>query len=98
MPTAKLTIAMLVMSWCTVAFAQNKQFTGKVTNPQQAPLAGASVQVKNSKIITATASDGSFTISAPGDNVVLIISSVGFEKKEVPAAAGTAVNIQLKEE
>lgn len=98
MPNAKLTIATLVMCWCTVAFAQNKQFTGRVTNPQQAPLAGVSVQVKNSKTTTATASDGSFTISAPGDKVVLVISSVGFEKKEITATAGVPVEILLKEE
>jgi TonB-dependent starch-binding outer membrane protein SusC len=81
MPNAKFTIAVLVMSWCTVAFAQNKQFTGKVTNPQQTPLAGVTVQIKNSKTVTATASDGTFTISAPEEKVVLVFSSVGFEKK-----------------
>src|ERR1044072_4264751 len=98
MRNAKLTIALLVMSWCTVAFAQNKQFTGKVTNPQQNPLAGVTVQIKNSKTVTATASDGSFTISAPGDKVVLVFSSVGFEKKELLATAGVPVELQLKEE
>lgn len=98
MPNAKLTIAMLVMSWCTVAFAQNKQFTGKVTNPQQNPLAGVTVQIKNSKTVTATASDGSFTISAPGEKAVLVFSSVGFEKKELLATAGVPVELQLKEE
>lgn len=98
MSTAKLTIAMLVMSWCTVVFAQNKQFTGKVTNQQQTPLAGVSVQIRNSKTVTATASDGSFTISAPEEKVVLVFSSVGFEKKEVPATAGVPVLLQLKEE
>ncbi len=98
MPTAKLTLAVLVMSWYTVAFAQNKQFTGKVTNPQQTPLAGVSVQIKNSKTVTATASDGSFTISAPEDKVVLVFSSVGFEKKELLVTAGVPVELQLKEE
>ncbi|THU39172.1 TonB-dependent receptor [Niastella caeni] len=98
MPTAKLTIAVLVMFWSTVAFAQNKTFTGKVTNLQRAPIAGASVQIKNSEVTTATANDGSFTISAPGDKVVLVFSSIGFEKKEVLATAGVPVDIQLREE
>ncbi|MFL5743528.1 MAG: SusC/RagA family TonB-linked outer membrane protein [Niastella sp.] len=98
MPTAKLTLVALVMCWCTVAFAQNKQFTGRVTNPQQAPLAGVTVQIKNSKVTSATASDGSFSISAPGDKVTLVFSSVGFEKKEMLATAGVPVELQLKEE
>jgi TonB-dependent starch-binding outer membrane protein SusC len=98
MPIAKLTIVALVMFWCTSAFAQNKTFTGKVTNPQQTPLAGVSVQIKNSEVTTATANDGSFSIAAPGDKVTLVFSSVGFEKKEVSATAGVPVNIQLKEE
>jgi TonB-linked SusC/RagA family outer membrane protein len=98
MPNAKLSIAMVVMSWCTVAFSQNKQFTGKVTNQQQTPLAGVTVQVKNSKTVTATASDGTFTISAPEEKLVLVFSSVGFEKKELPATAGVPIELQLKEE
>jgi TonB-linked SusC/RagA family outer membrane protein len=98
MPFAKLTIVALVMFGCTSAFAQNKTFTGKVTNPQQTPLAGVSVQIKNSEVTTATANDGSFSIAAPGDKVTLVFSSVGFEKKEVLATAGVPVNIQLKEE
>ncbi|HEX6430259.1 MAG TPA: TonB-dependent receptor [Niastella sp.] len=98
MPIAKLTIVVLVMFWCTASFAQNKTFTGKVTNPQQAPLAGVSVQTKNSEVTTATANDGSFSIAAPGDKVTLVFSSVGFEKKEVLATAGVPVSIQLKEE
>jgi TonB-linked SusC/RagA family outer membrane protein len=89
---------MLVMLWCTVTLAQNKQFTGKVTNSQKAPLSGVSVQIKNSSVTTATGEDGSFTISAPGDKAVLIFSSVGFEKKELTATAGVPVELQLKEE
>ena len=98
MPTTRLILLVLVLLGCTAAFAQNRQFSGKVTNPQQAPVIGATVQLKNSKVTTATGNDGSFTISAPGDNVVLIISSVGFEKKEILATAGVPVTIQLKEE
>ncbi|MBO9205215.1 MULTISPECIES: SusC/RagA family TonB-linked outer membrane protein [Niastella] len=98
MPTAKLTFVALVMSWCTVAFAQNKQFTGRVTNPQQSPLAGVTVQIKNSKVTTATAADGRFSITAPGDKVMLVFSSVGFEKKEILATAGMPLELQLKEE
>ncbi len=51
MPTAKLTlIAMLVMSWCTVVFAQNKQFTGKSYQSATNSLAGVTVQIKNTKV------------------------------------------------
>lgn len=69
----------------TSLFAQ-KKITGKViSGTDKQPLNGATVQVKGSKAATQTAADGSFAIDA-GDNSTLIISSVGFDKQEVPVA------------
>jgi TonB-linked SusC/RagA family outer membrane protein len=101
MPNTKLLIAMLVLISCSSAvFAQNKQFSGKVSNAQKSPLGGVTVQIKNNKGSTATASDGSFTITAAAstpDQVMLVFTSVGFESKEVSATAGVPVEVQLAE-
>ena len=66
-------------------FAQ-KTITGKVvSNADKQPISGATVQVKGSKTGTSTGVDGSFSISVK-DNNVLVISSVGFERQEIPVA------------
>jgi TonB-linked SusC/RagA family outer membrane protein len=66
-------------------FAQ-KKVTGKIlSNADKQPVVGATVQVKGSKVATQTGMDGSFVIDA-GDNSTLQISSVGFEKQEIPVA------------
>jgi TonB-dependent starch-binding outer membrane protein SusC len=88
----------------SLLFAQ-KKITGKIiSNTDKQPLSGATVQVKGGKAATQTAADGSFTIDA-GDNSTLIISSVGFDKQEIPVAGRstlgeislTASNLSLNE-
>src|SRR3954469_18020794 len=78
---------------------QNTRISGKVVSSQKSPLGGVTVQVKNSKISTATSEDGSFSINAPsaGKNV-LIFSSIGFKTQELSATPGSAVELQLTEE
>ena len=57
---------------------------GKVLNKNSGePVAGASVTVKGLNRGASTREDGSFSISVPSANAVLIISSVGYEKQEV---------------
>jgi outer membrane receptor protein involved in Fe transport len=80
-------------SWCTTAllllfscslFAQ-KTISGRViSSADKQPLAGATIQVKGTKIATQTASDGSFTVSSPRDISTLIVTVVGFEPLQIP--------------
>ena len=88
----------------SLLFAQ-KKITGKIiSNTDKQPLSGATVQVKGGKAAAQTAADGSFSIVA-GDNSTLIISSVGFDKQEIPVAGRstlgdislTASNLSLNE-
>ena len=65
--------------------------TGTVTGEGAAPLSGVSVVVKGSSNGTTTSADGTFTISVPDGNSVLVISSVGYEPKEI--TVGTQTNI-----
>jgi TonB-linked SusC/RagA family outer membrane protein len=90
-------IPMLILSMLlfTAAFAQ-KTISGKVTGPGGTPISGATVAVKGSSVATSTAADGSFTITAP-DNGVLVISYIGYDVIELPVANRTDFNIGLKE-
>ena len=77
------------------ALAGSKQINGSVTDPVGAVIAGATVQFRgaNGAIQRTTESDrdGSFVISglSAGD-YQLVVSSPGFETKEIPVTMGTA--------
>lgn len=77
------------------AWAQSRTVTGKVTDEKGAPLAGASITVKGTKIGTTANEQGNFSLSVPASAKTLIISSVGLESQEVNIT-GNAVNVQLK--
>ncbi len=79
-----MTMGFILLS--CAAFAQ-KTVTGKVTNnATKQPIAGATVQVKGTKVATQTGPDGTFSIKAPKDNSVLAISVIGFEGMEMNTA------------
>lgn len=68
----------------SIAAVAQKTAKGKVVNTNdQQPVAGATVQVKGSDGGTNTNEQGEFSINVPGDNSVLIISSVGFGQVEI---------------
>ena len=61
--SAFLCIAMVLS--LMVAQAQDRTVTGTVTNSKDgAPVSGASVQVKDSKVGTSTRADGSFKVGS----------------------------------
>jgi TonB-linked SusC/RagA family outer membrane protein len=78
-----------------VLYAQNKVITGKVSDEAGLPLANASVMLKGSASGVATKEDGSFTISLPGTITTLIVSSVGYETKEVKVGNNSYIKINL---
>ncbi|MGC4036038.1 MAG: carboxypeptidase-like regulatory domain-containing protein [Chitinophagaceae bacterium] len=83
----------------TVAMAQERTITGTVTNSTGAPLAGATVTQKGTRTATVTNTSGSYSLKVSGDNVVLVVSSVGFGQKEVSIANGaTTINVDLSED
>jgi TonB-linked SusC/RagA family outer membrane protein len=68
-----------------------KKISGKViSNADKLPVVGATVQVKGTKIAVQTGTDGLFVIDA-GDRSTLQISSVGFEKIEIPVAGRSMI-------
>ena len=78
----------------TIAFAQ-KTVSGKITDAANQPVVGATVSVKGTNNATQTSSEGTFSISVPSNNSVLVISSVGFETQEIPVGTQSSVNISM---
>ena len=75
------------------ALAQ-KTVTGKVME-NGTPSSGASILVKGTSVGTSTDVNGVFAITAPAGKNILVISSVGFDTKEVNISATANVNVNL---
>lgn len=70
--------------------------TGRVTNEQGNPLASASVLIKGSTVGSMTDNDGDFTLADVEPNATLIISSIGYETKEIKVHGKHTLQITLK--
>src|SRR3990170_2849325 len=81
-----------------VAFFASAQqrVTGRVSVGDTA-IAGATVQVKGSKVAVQTNPDGSFSINASPNNT-LVVSSIGYTTEEVRVGNTANLLIQLKSE
>ncbi|WP_315822083.1 carboxypeptidase-like regulatory domain-containing protein [Paraflavitalea speifideaquila] len=77
--------------------APNWTLRGKITGPAGQPIAGASVQVKNTTTGTSASETGSFTLTVPA-NATLVISATGFLKKEIKLTSDQELAIVLEED
>ena len=77
-----------------VSFAQDRVITGKVSDASGAPLSGVSVVAKGSTLGTQTDGAGQFRLSVPASVNTLVLSSVGFETREV-AIQGNSLTVSL---
>lgn len=80
-----------------MAFAQNAQVSGTVTDANGAPVVGATVMVDGTNQGTTTNADGRFEVSAPA-NGTLTVSFIGFETQQVAIAGKTNVTVSLAED
>lgn len=79
-------------------WAQQKTVSGVVRNVvDKSPVPGASITVKGSKSAVVSDGEGLFSINVPNDNVILVISSVGFETVEVSVSGRNSIDVSLKE-
>ncbi len=95
-----LVMAMVMLLFTGQLLAQNKTLSGKVTDDKGNPVANASVIVRGSSVGTTTKSDGTFTLSVPTNARIIQVSSLGFDRKDVPISSsgelGT-IGLKLKE-
>lgn len=74
---------------------QETKVTGKVTGSDGQAVPSATVRIKGSNAATATAADGTYSISAP-DGATLVFSSVGYVTQEVVVGGRTEINVTLQ--
>jgi TonB-linked SusC/RagA family outer membrane protein len=87
--------ASLFLLFTFYSFAQNFPVSGKIQDAQGAPLPGVTVQIKGTKVITTSKTDGGFTISAPSGESTLVITHVGFQQQEVAIGNRAQIDITL---
>ena len=98
MRTIISSFAILIISALLMAAVQPRIITGKVTDDQGNPLAGASVFVKNTNRGTTTDLSGYYRITLqPGDKV-LVFSFVGMVTTEVKIKDKKTINVKLHHE
>ena len=77
----------------TVAIAVD--ITGKILNEKGEPVSGASIVIKGSNAGTSSDASGNFRLQSAQNRVTLVVSSVGYETKEVTVTGAGPVNIVL---
>ncbi len=90
-----LLFSMLWASMGTYSHAQTKIISGVVLDEKNNPIEGATVAVKNSTLAKSTDAKGAFTLSMPANANTLVISSVGYDTKEMTLNDQTVLKITL---
>jgi len=86
----------LMLLGSSLAFSQQRTVSGEVKNSGDGlPVPGATVTIKGTKKAVVSDARGSFSISVPDDNAVLIISSIGYNSLEIPVKGRATIMVQL---
>ncbi|HEX2534252.1 MAG TPA: TonB-dependent receptor [Chitinophagaceae bacterium] len=83
-------LALCLSLLCSLALFAQQVVRGTLRNPSGEPVIGATVTVKGTTTRTVSDTAGRFTIDAPTGST-LVITSVGFEAREVPVT-GAEIN------
>ncbi len=85
-------LALLLMLFVQISFAQEKTVTGIVTDVSGLPLAGVSVLVKGTKTGTQTDFDGAFKLNE-AQGKILQFSYTGMKTQQAPGSSGMRVKM-----
>lgn len=85
-------LALLLVLFAQIIFAQERTVTGNVSDSNGLPLPGVSIMIKGTSTGTQTDFDGNFSISA-SPSQVLVFSYIGMKNQEVIASSA---NLKVK--
>lgn len=91
----RLIIALLAFLSFNLALAQEKTVSGTVTSSEEGPLPGVNVLVKGTTIGTVTDIDGNYRISVPGEESILVFSSIGYTSEELEIGNRSTIDLQM---
>lgn len=77
---------------------QQRQISGRVTDPNNLPLEGVTIAVKGSSLATSTDKDGRYQITLPSDDrVMLVFSILGYQPEEASVGGRTVIDLVLQQ-
>ncbi len=92
----KLFLLQVLILISSIAFAQQKEITGKVIDQSTGqPISGVSVLTNNSKGGTTTKKNGTYSLSVKEKSTTLIFSSIGYGSQTVPIDGKSIVDISM---
>ena len=94
-PNLRIVLVALILFSTQLVFAQTKTVSGTVTDENNIGLPGVNVLLQGSSTGTVTDADGNYSISVPGDNSVLIFSSIGYSRMEVEVGNRQQIDVSL---
>jgi TonB-linked SusC/RagA family outer membrane protein len=92
----KMFMSLLMLLFISITYAQEHLVHGLITDEANAPIAGATIFIKGSKVVTVSNADGTFSLNLSGyENPVITISFIGYLTEEVDVGTQTDIKIQL---
>lgn len=92
-----LFISFLQLITSAASAQSNRKISGVVTDSAGLGIPNVTIIEKGTKNATSTATDGNFLINVAGANPVLVLTSVGYQTREVIAGTQATVSIQLRQ-
>lgn len=93
---------LLSLLWTVIftvpAAAQQKTISGKITDENDHPLEGVSINLKKGKSGTVSKADGTWSLNVRNTTGVLVFSMVGYVQNEVPINDNTTINVTMQKE
>lgn len=81
----------------TIMTQEQTSITGRIADKEGLPLPGANVSVKGSTVGTSADAEGTYSIEA-GGNDVLVISMIGYATQEVPVNGQSVIDVTMEED
>ena len=78
-----------------VAYAQDINVSGQVSDEDGEPLPGVNVVAKNTTLGTVTDIDGNFSFAVPENTTTLVFTSIGYQSTEVNIGSRTVINVTM---
>ncbi|MGS2762636.1 SusC/RagA family TonB-linked outer membrane protein [Sinomicrobium sp. M5D2P9] len=88
-------VTILFMAYTSMSWSQTREITGKVLDDLSEPLPGANIVVKGTRTGVVTDFDGNFKIEITQNDVILVVSYLGYEPKEIKIGNATDYTVQL---
>lgn len=93
----RLWLAVFALFLSSIAFAQLKRISGRITADEGRPVAGATVTAKGTNMSTQTSPDGTYVLEVPLAVNTIVVTSVGYDPSEAPVGPSGNVNVILRQ-